>query len=70
MSLNCIKIKKDFCKGCGLCIKHCPFGVLEMSESFNAFGGHYVKQIENKECKGCGRCYIVCPDCAIEVLNG
>ncbi len=69
MSSNRINFKEDFCKSCGLCIKHCPFGVLEFSTSFNAFGNHYVKQVDGKDCKGCGRCYIVCPDCAIEVLH-
>lgn len=66
---NKLNLKKEICKGCGMCVKVCPFQVLEMSTDFNSSGGHYVKQASGKECKGCGRCYLVCPDCAIEVIN-
>jgi len=60
-------IKKEYCKSCGMCIKVCPFGVLEMSAECNKSGDHFVKQIS--DCKGCGRCYLICPDSAIEVID-
>ena len=25
----------DHCKGCGICVKNCPFGALEMKEGVN-----------------------------------
>ncbi|RKY68880.1 MAG: tungsten formylmethanofuran dehydrogenase [Candidatus Latescibacterota bacterium] len=60
-------IDKEKCKGCFLCIKACPFGVLEQSSSLNQKGYKFAQPKKGKECKGCGFCFLVCPDLAIEV---
>jgi 2-oxoglutarate ferredoxin oxidoreductase subunit delta len=60
-----LKIKKEFCKECGLCVHFCPDGALQSGDGFNSRGYHPVEW--NGECSFCGRCYIVCPDYAIEI---
>jgi 2-oxoglutarate ferredoxin oxidoreductase subunit delta len=60
-------IRKEYCKGCSMCVSVCPFKVLELDKEFNQTGYQTVKQV--KECKGCAFCYLICPDSAIEVLE-
>jgi len=64
-----IKIDKEKCKGCQLCINACPEGLIDFSGPFNSFGLKVVKFKDGKKCKGCMLCAIVCPDCAIEVFK-
>ena len=59
----CIKVYKDWCKRCGICVEFCPKSVLVQDES----GLPIVKNPD--ECIGCGLCEIRCPDFAIEVKN-
>ncbi|HPP66404.1 MAG TPA: 4Fe-4S binding protein [bacterium] len=62
-----LKINKNRCKGCGLCIEVCPQKILKMSKMFNKFGYHFVEVSENN-CTGCKKCTIICPDAAIEIF--
>jgi 2-oxoglutarate ferredoxin oxidoreductase subunit delta len=64
-----VVVRKDFCKGCDLCIAYCKHGVLESSENLNAQGYHYAQHVEGKECAGCMVCTLVCPEVAIEVFS-
>ena len=66
-----VKVKKERCKGCGLCIKVCPQKVFKVSRLFNKMGYHYIEpEGEGKNvCTGCQRCVIICPDVAIEILK-
>ena len=64
-----IKIDKDRCKGCQLCISACPNKCLCLSEDINKFGFKYAKLIDNDNCKSCGFCFLICPDVAIEVYK-
>ena len=59
--------KFDFerCKGCRLCIAHCPKGALAVSEVPNAKGHFPVVMADASKCTGCGICALVCPDCGI-----
>ncbi|MBN2033547.1 MAG: ferredoxin family protein [Deltaproteobacteria bacterium] len=59
--VKAIVIRKDFCKGCGICVAFCPGHVLEMGEDDKAF----VKNIE--ACTACRLCEMRCPDLAIEL---
>ncbi len=61
-----LKINKDRCKGCKLCISVCKFGALKVSENLNKLGYHYIQSV-NSKCKGCKNCAIICPDFAIEI---
>jgi 2-oxoglutarate ferredoxin oxidoreductase subunit delta len=64
-----VKINKERCKSCKLCINFCPAGIFKTSENFNKMGYHYVEVIDGKECVGCKRCVIICPDVAIEIYR-
>jgi 2-oxoglutarate ferredoxin oxidoreductase subunit delta len=66
-----VRIDKDRCKGCGLCVDNCPQKVLEMSKDINIKGYFYSSPVRQHHCIGCRICAIVCPDVAIEVsVNG
>lgn len=56
-----IVIRKDLCKGCGICVAFCPTHVLELGDDEKA----EVRRLE--DCTGCGLCEMRCPDLAIEV---
>jgi len=66
-----VRVKKERCKGCRLCIEVCPANVFSVSQNFNRMGVHYVEaKGEGKNiCTGCQRCVIICPDVAIEILK-
>ena len=55
-----VTIKKEFCKGCDICVHFCPTHVLEMKE-FKA----NIK--DASKCNACMMCELRCPDFAITV---
>jgi 2-oxoglutarate ferredoxin oxidoreductase subunit delta len=59
-----IKIKEDFCKGCGYCILACPTKALKRSNKLNSRGIE-VPLIEEEKCNRCHLCELSCPDFAI-----
>ena len=62
-----IKIDKNYCKGCELCVHACPMGIISMSKEINLKGYFYAQVHEPTKCIGCRICAIVCPDVAIDV---
>lgn len=64
-----IKVDKDMCKGCKLCVVTCPVNILEMSTDYNVNGDNYCVQVEPEKCIGCAFCAMICPDAAIEVYK-
>lgn len=62
-----VRIDKDRCKGCELCVSVCPRQVLEMSEKINTRGYHYTRVVNAPNCIGCAQCSDMCPDVAIEI---
>ncbi len=54
-----IKIIKNKCTGCGLCIKACPFGAISMQDK--------KAVIDIAKCTLCGACVQVCKFNAIEI---
>lgn len=53
-----LTVKKDWCKGCGICVEFCPKNVLEIKD-----GKINIKDLDS--CIQCGQCELRCPDYAI-----
>jgi 2-oxoglutarate ferredoxin oxidoreductase subunit delta len=51
-----LEVKKEWCKGCGICVHFCPVKVLALDE----LGKIYIKDID--KCTSCGLCELRCPD--------
>lgn len=64
-----VKINKNLCKGCELCIPFCPYMSLEMDDSLNDYGLRPVYFKEGHPCSGCKHCAIMCPEAAIEIVT-
>ncbi len=62
-----ITIDKNHCKGCELCTRVCPQGILSMSKEITVKGYFYAQMHDPSRCIGCMLCAITCPDAAIEV---
>ena len=57
--MNIIKIDKEKCTGCSLCVKDCPGSYLYLKDS---------KAHTNKtSCIECGHCYAICPQNAVRM---
>lgn len=74
-----VKVDREKCKGCLLCVSFCPKGVLVVEESLNRYGVKPVKFLsrasseknakEGARCMGCAMCAMICPECCIEVYK-
>ncbi|MFH1867839.1 MAG: ferredoxin family protein [Candidatus Omnitrophota bacterium] len=64
-----IKIDREKCKSCGLCIIYCPKDCIAISDKINKRGVKPVEPKKDAKCTGCMSCAIMCPDCAIEVYK-
>ena len=56
-----ITIKKERCKGCGICAAFCPKQVLKVDELGK------ITIVNADACIVCGQCELRCPDYAIFV---
>lgn len=54
-----VKIKLDWCKGCGICVAFCPKKVLGLNKLLK------VEMLDRENCIKCGQCEMRCPDYAI-----
>lgn len=64
-----IKIDKQRCKGCLLCVSFCPRGLIKPDDRLNSRGIKPVRFIDSGECIGCMQCALICPDCCIEIYK-
>ena len=62
-----VRIDKERCKGCNLCITVCARDSLETSKELNSKGFHYAVIQSEDNCTGCKFCAEICPDAAIEI---
>jgi 2-oxoglutarate ferredoxin oxidoreductase subunit delta len=60
-----VRVLRERCKGCGICIAFCPKHVLEPSPEMNAKGYHPPEVRAGAECVNCHFCEVLCPDFAI-----
>lgn len=67
-----IKIDKNKCKACYLCVDACPKKLIKKGKETNKLGNFLVEfDDDNNECLGCAMCATRCPDLAItEVIKG
>ncbi|HEX2950292.1 MAG TPA: ferredoxin family protein [Armatimonadota bacterium] len=64
-----IKINRETCKACTLCIEFCPRDCIVLDEEMNSRGHHPAKFIGTDRCTGCRMCATMCPDVCIEVYR-
>jgi len=64
-----IKVLREKCKGCKLCVHFCPREVLEISPRTNSRGFHFPQVKTSEKCSGCCICALMCPDVAIEIYE-
>jgi 2-oxoglutarate ferredoxin oxidoreductase subunit delta len=71
MAKGTVLVDVDRCKGCELCVRACPVGVLQISHSrFNARGYRPVELVDPAgKCTGCTICALVCPDVVLTVYR-
>ncbi|MDI6711340.1 MAG: 4Fe-4S binding protein [Thermoanaerobacterales bacterium] len=62
-----VTFDEERCKGCGICVKFCPRGIIVLAEHFNSTGFHPATVYEQERCTGCAVCAWMCPDVVIEV---
>ena len=65
-----VEISREGCKGCGLCVHHCPTQCLAINlTETNSYGLHFSYLAEEDKCIACQNCAVMCPDAAITVYK-
>lgn len=63
MSLEQIKIDRELCNGCGICVQSCTMDVIRMDEKSKKAVAKYPE-----DCMLCDLCELDCPQKAIYVI--
>lgn len=56
-------IDREWCKGCGICVRFCPKHVLELDDQDKARVAH------PEDCICCRMCELRCPDLSIAITS-
>jgi len=64
-----VRILREYCKGCGLCVEVCPAKCLRISDEVTDTGVLPAEVVETADCIGCLQCHTVCPDAAVQVYE-
>ena len=62
MKRKIIKIDKELCNGCGLCVEVCHEGAIQMVDG-------KAQLMSDQYCDGLGNCLPACPAGAIEIIE-
>ena len=62
-----VRIGKNRCKGCYLCIAFCPKKNIRVDSQLNESGIFAAVIVDGKNCIGCGMGFQVCPEAWIEI---
>ena len=54
-------IVREWCKGCGICVRFCPKQVLDLDDN------EKVRAVRAEDCVCCGMCEMRCPDLSISI---
>ncbi|MCF8038564.1 MAG: ferredoxin family protein [Desulfohalobiaceae bacterium] len=57
-----LRVNRNWCKGCGICVYFCPKDVLEIDKDDKS------SPVRPNDCIVCGFCERLCPDLAITVI--
>jgi ferredoxin len=58
-----VSIDRDLCRGCGRCVKACPYRAISFHASSLPTG---YAVVDEALCKGCGNCISICPSGAAD----
>ncbi len=64
-----LKVDRERCKACYLCLEVCPKNVFDRGSEFNAKGYQPVRAARPQDCIGCKSCTVVCPDVVFELYE-
>jgi 2-oxoglutarate ferredoxin oxidoreductase subunit delta len=56
-------LRRDWCKGCGICVAFCPTEVLGLDAETR------IVILDEARCTACRLCELRCPDFAIELVD-
>ena len=63
-----VKVDRERCTGCGMCVNFCPVDVFEMQKQTTA-SALVAEPIRSSECWACDTCVGQCPVNAITIIE-
>ncbi len=63
LNISVTEVDDDFCSGCGVCVKTCPYhaNTIDLKEK--------VAVVDLSRCRGCGNCVVACPANARDLVE-